>query len=128
MEAWVADSGCADSIILAGLRSDIPSIVQAMDVFVFPSIYEGMPLTVLEAQASGLPCLISSNVTCDVNIGQDVKIKDLEDGAKSWAETIDSFDYTVSREVRCHNNYELITRAGYNIEKEANELLKIYNG
>lgn len=128
VEAWVADSGCADSIILAGLRSDIPSIVQAMDVFVFPSIYEGMPLTVLEAQASGLPCLISSNVTCDVNIGQDVKIKDLEDGAKSWAEAIDSFDYTVSREVRCHNNYELITKAGYNIEKEANELLKIYNG
>lgn len=127
VETWVADSGCADSIILAGLRSDIPAIVQAMDVFVFPSIYEGMPLTVLEAQASGLPCLISSNVTSDVNIGQDVKMKDLADGVKDWADSIDSFDYAISREVRCHNNYELITKAGYNIENEANELLKIYN-
>jgi glycosyltransferase involved in cell wall biosynthesis len=127
VESWVADSGCADSIILAGLRSDIPAIVQAMDIFVFPSIYEGMPLTVLEAQASGLPCLISSNVTNDVNIGQDVKMKDLTDGVKDWADSIDSFDYALSREVRCHNNYELITKAGYNIENEANELLKIYN-
>lgn len=127
VETWVADSGCADSIILAGLRSDIPAIVQAMDIFVFPSIYEGMPLTVLEAQASGLPCLISSNVTSDVNIGQDVKMKDLADGVKDWADSIDSFDYAISREVRCHNNYELITKAGYNIENEANELLKIYN-
>lgn len=127
VETWVADSGCADSIILAGLRSDIPAIVQAMDVFVFPSIYEGMPLTVLEAQASGLPCLISSNVTSDVNIGQDVKMKELADGVKDWADSIDSFDYAISREVRCHNNYELITKAGYNIENEANELLKIYN-
>lgn len=127
VETWVADSGCANSIILAGLRSDIPAIVQAMDIFVFPSIYEGMPLTVLEAQASGLPCLISSNVTSDVNIGQDVKMKDLTDGVKDWADSIDSFDYAISREVRCHNNYELITKAGYNIEKEANELLKIYN-
>ena len=121
VESWVADSGCADSIILAGLRTDIPAIVQAMDVFVFPSIYEGMPLTVLEAQASGLPCLISSNVTSDV------KMKDLADGVKDWADSIDSFDYAISREVRCHNNYELITKAGYNIENEANELLKIYN-
>lgn len=127
VETWVADSGCANSIILAGLRSDIPAIVQAMDFFVFPSIYEGMPLTVLEAQASGLPCLISSNVTSDVNIGQDVKMKDLTDGVKDWADSIDSFDYAISREVRCHNNYELITKAGYNIENEANELLKIYN-
>lgn len=87
-----------------------------------------MPLTVLEAQASGLPCLISSNVTSDVNIGQDVKMKDLADGVKDWADSIDSFDYAINREVRCHNNYELITKAGYNIENEANELLKIYNG
>ena len=128
VETWVADSGCAGSIILAGLRSDIPAIVQAMDIFVFPSIYEGMPLTVLEAQASGLPCLISSNVTSNVNIGQDVKMKDLTDGVKDWADSIDSFDYALSREVRCHNNYELITKAGYNIDNEAKELLKIYNG
>lgn len=128
IETWISESGCAESIVLAGLRSDVSALVQAMDIFVFPSLYEGMPLSVMEAEASGLPCLISSNVTSDVNIGQDVKMKDLTDGVKDWADSIDSFDYAISREVRCHNNYELITKAGYNIENEANELLKIYNG
>lgn len=127
IETWISESGCAESIVLAGLRSDVSALVQAMDIFVFPSLYEGMPLSVMEAEASGLPCLISSNVTNDVNIGQDVKMKDLTDGVKDWADSIDSFDYALSREVRCHNNYELITKAGYNIENEANELLKIYN-
>lgn len=127
IETWISESGCAESIVLAGLRSDVSALVQAMDIFVFPSLYEGMPLSVMEAEASGLPCLISSNVTNDVNIGQDVKMKDLTDGVKDWADSIDSFDYAISREVRCHNNYELITKAGYNIENEANELLKIYN-
>ena len=41
-----------DCVILAGLRSDIPELLQAMDIFLFPSIYEGMPLSVVEAQAS----------------------------------------------------------------------------
>lgn len=127
VEGWVAQSGCSDAIILAGLRSDIYAIVQAFDVFVFPSIYEGLPLTTLEAQASGLPCIISSSVTKDVCIGQDVLMKSLSDGAESWAEAVDRFDYTISREKRCHKNSELITAVHFNIQSEANELLKIYN-
>lgn len=126
VEAWVTDSGCSDAIILAGLRSDIPSIVQAFDVFVFPSVYEGLPLTVLEAQSSGLPCIISKNVTNAVNIGQDVIMKDLSDGAESWAQSIDSFDKTISREVRCRQNYILLTDAHFNIKKEAERLRAIY--
>lgn len=127
VEKWIGESGCADSIILAGLRSDIPAVVQAFDVFVFPSIYEGLPLTTLEAQASGMPCIISSSVTKDVCIGQDVLMKSLSDGAESWAEAVDRFDYTISREKRCHKNSELITAVHFNIQSEANELLKIYN-
>jgi glycosyltransferase involved in cell wall biosynthesis len=127
IEGWVAQSGCADSIILAGLRSDIPAIVQAFDVFVFPSIYEGLPLTVLEAQSSGLPCIISSNVTKAVNLGRDVIMKDLSDEVESWAEKIDSFDYAVSRAERSEQNYDLITRGHFNIKNEAQRLVEIYN-
>ena len=126
VEGWVAQSGCADSIILAGLRSDIPSIVQAFDVFVFPSIYEGLPLTVLEAQSSGLPCIISSNVTKAVDVGRDVVMKDLADGKESWADAIDGFDYSISREEHSCQNQKLITEAHFNIKSEANKLLNIY--
>lgn len=127
IEKWVYESGCSDAIIVAGMRSDIPAVVQAFDVFVFPSIYEGLPLTVLEAQSSGLPCIISSNVTKAVNIGRDVIMKNLSDNADSWAETINSFDYTLSRAERCEHNYDLITQAHFNIINEAQRLVEIYN-
>lgn len=127
IENWVAESGCQDSIIMAGLRSDIPAIVQAFDVFVFPSIYEGLPLTVLEAQSSGLPCLISSNVTNAVNIGRDVNMKDLADGAESWADSISMFDHRFSRAERAQLNYKHITDAHFNIKSECCELIKLYS-
>lgn len=127
IESWVAESGCAEAIILAGLRSDIPAIVQAFDVFVFPSIYEGLPLTVLEAQSSGLPCLISSSVAQTVNVGCDVVMRDLSDGIASWSETIDDFNYSITREERCRQNDELITKAHFNIINETNSLKNLYN-
>ena len=127
VEKWVDESGCADSIILAGLRSDISAVVQAFDVFVFPSIYEGLPLTTLEAQASGLPCIISSNVTKAVAIGRDVVMKDLADGVESWAFAIEGVEHSESRKERCEQNYKSITAAHFNIKCEANNLLQLYN-
>lgn len=127
IENWVIESGCDESIILTGLRSDIPAVVQAFDVFVFPSVYEGLPLTVLEAQSSGLPCLVSSNVTNAVAIGDDVVMKDLSDGIDSWAAAIEGFDYSIPRVDRCEENYKKITGAHFNIRCEADRLLAIYN-
>ena len=126
IEKWVAESECADAIILAGLRSDIPALLQAFDVFVFPSIYEGLPLSVLEAQASGLPCIISSNIDSEVSVGCDVVMKSLSDDVVSWADTIGRFDDNILREKRCRENYNRITKAHFNITNEANELKKIY--
>lgn len=126
IEKWVSESGCETDIILAGLRTDIPDLLQMMDIFVFPSIYEGMPLSVLEAQASGLPCLISTNVTNDVKVGVDVRMKTLADGSESWARELELYDHSMSREDRCHENSQRLTAAGYNIMREANELLKLY--
>lgn len=57
-----------DLIIFAGKRLDIPDILSAMDVFVMPSLYEGMPNTVIEAQATGLPCVIADTITSEANI------------------------------------------------------------
>ena len=60
--------GITDKIIFTGVRSDIPQILSAMDIFVFPSLYEGMPNTVIEAQATGLPCLIADTITREADI------------------------------------------------------------
>ena len=63
-----AEKDLLDKVIFAGIRSDIPAILSAMDVFVFPSLYEGMPNTVIEAQSCGLPCIVSDTITKEVNI------------------------------------------------------------
>ena len=60
--------GISDKIIFTGIRPDVPALLSAMDVFVFPSLYEGMPNTVIEAQATGLPCLIADTITREADI------------------------------------------------------------
>lgn len=54
--------GIAEHVRFLGVRSDVADLMQAMDVFVFPSLYEGLPVTMVEAQAAGLPCIISDKV------------------------------------------------------------------
>ena len=126
VEAAIDKNKVNDCVILAGLRSDIPELLQAMDIFLFPSIYEGMPLSVVEAQASGLPCIISDAVTKMVNIGEDVIQLPLSKGADYWAEYLGNVKYELSRQERCERNTELITKAGYNIETEVENLMRIY--
>ena len=55
-------------MVFTGLRSDVDRLLQAMDVFLFPSVYEGLPLSIIEAQAAGLPCLISDKVPDECRI------------------------------------------------------------
>lgn len=76
-----------DSVIFTGIRSDIPNLLSAMDVFVFPSLYEGMPNIVIEAQATGLPCVISDTITKEANITNLVEYLPLGN-IDLWAERV----------------------------------------
>lgn len=78
--------GIADRVIFAGVRSDIPRVLSAMDVFVFPSLYEGMPNTVIEAQATGLPCIIADTITREADITGLVQYLPLSTPADVWAD------------------------------------------
>lgn len=75
-----------DSVVFLGVRQDIPALLCAADVFVFPSFYEGMPNTVIEAQALSVPCVISDRITPDADITGLVEYLPLGD-AKLWAQT-----------------------------------------
>lgn len=76
-----------NAVVFAGVRNDIPDVMSAMDIFVFPSLYEGMPNTVIEAQATGLPCVIADTITREANIANLVTYLPLRD-AKEWADTV----------------------------------------
>lgn len=83
----INELGLRDAVILAGQRFDIPQVLSAMDVFVFPSFYEGMPNTVIEAQATGLPCIIADTITREANITGLVQYLPLENTDK-WVQTV----------------------------------------
>lgn len=77
--------GILNKVIFAGVRNDVPDILSAMDLFIFPSLYEGMPNTVIEAQATGLNCLIANTITKEANVTGLVYYKSLKESSQSWA-------------------------------------------
>lgn len=78
-----------DSVIFTGVRSDVNRLLQAMDIFVFPSFFEGLPVTMVEAQAAGLPCVISDKVPDECIITDNlVTVKSLSDSCEEWARHI----------------------------------------
>lgn len=77
-----------DRIILYGETATPEKMYMAMDVFVFPSKYEGLPVTLLEAQISGLSCVVSSSVTDEVVIGRNVEMLSLDKSPDIWATKI----------------------------------------
>jgi glycosyltransferase involved in cell wall biosynthesis len=81
--------GLSDKVIFAGLRTDVARLLQGMDVFVFPSIYEGLPVSVVEAQAAGVPCIISDTIPEEcILINELVKRVSLSMPPEKWGDGI----------------------------------------
>lgn len=105
-----------------GVRSDVAELMQAMDVFVFPSLYEGLPVTMVEAQAAGLPCLISDKVPpeCILTEGL-VDVLPLSASPETWAEKI-----LEKRELPRTDRRAEIAAHGFDITTEAVKLQEFY--
>lgn len=114
--------GIQNKVIFTGGRSDVKRLMQAMNVFVFPSLYEGLPVTMIEAQASGLSCIISDHVSDECIVTKNlVSSMSLEESPARWAESI------LQQSYRGHENHiEEIKEAGYDISTEAKKLEKFY--
>lgn len=79
--------GIADKIIFTGVRTDVRELLACCDCFLMPSLFEGLPFSLIEAQAAGLRCIVSDVVTREANVGL-TEYYPLENGAEKWAEFI----------------------------------------
>jgi len=80
--------GLIDKVTITSNRSDIPNILRAMDVFVFPSLYEGLGIVLIEAQAAGLKCVVSDRVPKDAIITSKIAMLSLDDHIDIWCNEI----------------------------------------
>lgn len=118
----VYELGLEDKVIFTGMRSDVNELLQAMDVFLFPSLYEGLPVTMIEAQAAGLPCVMSDQISeeCIVTNGL-VSAENLNESPEIWAEVV-----LEQREIVRENHSDEIIEAGYDIKSAAYNVQKFY--
>ena len=101
-----------DCVMFLGWRDDIAEILQAMDVYCLPSLFEGLPIVLVEAQAAGLACMVSSNVTREVKVTENVKFIDFDEAL--WVKHILELSYGYER---CDTS-NVLRAAGYDIEKQ----------
>lgn len=121
IEAETAALECADNVRFLGVREDIPDLFAASDVFVMPSIYEGLPLTGIEAQASGLPCVLSDGITREADVSGNVAFVSLDSSNDEWADLIFAQAEHERTDARA-----MVRSAGYDVAQTAKELELFY--
>lgn len=112
-----------DSVRFLGQRNDVNELYQAFDVFLLPSLYEGLPVVGVEAQATGLLCELSNDMTKETKVLDTTRFISLNTSAEEWA-TIILDDY--SRFKRHDTTYE-ITKKNFNIKNETSKLENEYS-
>lgn len=117
----VSELGIRDSVLFTGRRTDISAILSASDKYLFPSLYEGFPNALLEAEASGLLCVSSSTITEQACLGNCIRVS-LNAPIKDWVSALEH--PVVSDRAGC---VEMVEKAGFGIGEEINRLENLYN-
>lgn len=114
----VNDLNLNDFVKFLGQRNDANELYQVFDVFCLPSLYEGLPVVGVEAQAAGLLCILSDNMTKEVKVLDSTVFMSLQNTAKEWADKILELYENYKR----INTSDEISKNGFNIKEEAKKL------
>ena len=118
----VSALGFSDIVKFLGVRSDVPDLLRAMDVFLFPSLYEGLPITLVEAQAAGLKIFASDNITKEITLTDCVEFISLDQPASYWADLILHNSGNYER----YNTYSEICQEGYDVRANVKWIENFY--
>lgn len=121
IEEEIIRLGIQDNVLFLGVRSDIPALLQMMDVFIMPSFFEGLPVTLIEAQTTGLKIFASTSITKEVALTDDITFLSLDKSPQYWAEQILKAVPYVRKD-----NSAIIKAKGYDIEDNAKRLENFY--
>lgn len=113
IERKVNDLGLISAVKFLGVRDDIPKLMQSMDVFLFPSLFEGLPVVMVEAQAAGLRCVVSDSITRESDVTGRVEFLSIKDSPDIWADKILASPCTRedTSELMLRNGYDTVTMA-----------------
>jgi len=111
----VNNLGLSDEVLFAGVRTDITDLLQAMDFFLMPSLFEGLPVVLIETQAAGLPALISTEISNEVKITDFIESLSLDENSSVWAAEIKKMLQKITRK----NMHAGLLKAGYDIKAAA---------
>lgn len=120
--------GLRDKVLFLGKTTEVPGYFQAMDAFVLPSLHEGLPVVLIEAQAAGLPCYVSDKVTTQADLTKSLTYLPIED-ATVWAERMaeDTEKWmNLDRLQQCDDWQQLIAEEGYDVTRNAGWLKQLY--
>lgn len=120
IENKIKESGYEQKVKMFKSRSDIPQIFKSMDVFVFPSLFEGLSVSMVEAQAAGVKCVVSDKINPATFLSSKTIVLSLDDSAEKWAETILDENVVSDREYGNIDDYDL--------NKEIKNLENLYKG
>ena len=112
-----------ENTIFAGIRDDVPELLSAMDVFLFPSFFEGLGIVGVEAQAAGLPCVFSDAIPDEACVTELVTKVSLNEKASDWALQIMKIKPNKERCSYCKD----VARAGFDVENNLRMLEELYN-
>ena len=125
IRAKVDSLGLSGSVRFLGVRSDVNRLLQGMDAFVLPSLFEGLPVTMIEAQSAGLPCTISDRVPVQCDVTGNVQVVPLAASPDEWARRI--LDQAAHPKITDRaQGPALVTQAGFDIVKNAAWLQSFY--
>ena len=127
IKALVIEKGLTNSVIFAGLVTDMPKRLQAMDIMLLPSLFEGLPNVVIEWQAMGLPCIVSDGITKECALSDLVTFMSLSSKSNEWAYKIREIKDSGRIRLNDASNSSIILRkSGYDIKEGALFLVKKY--
>ena len=122
----VKEYGISDKVEFLNQRKDVAELLQAMDCFILPSLYEGLPVVGIEAQTSGLPLICSDTITKELKLLDTTTFISLNDAANIWSKKICEITNSVDLQTR-ENAYKIVQDEGYDIKITANKMQEIYN-